>query len=208
MDTSHNSMLGELAGDAAMERADFLVQATDQFRKFLDANRERIEELGGLTLIDEEPDYLSIAPDLTFRSRSRIEDPDTGEWVSETEVIETPAEIVELYNPADLYAAFGEAAKEAAGFAAEPTATDDLLDTAGIAPEETFGLNDDEAYARAADDWAAAQGETSTPTPKRARRSASTTSRSSSRSAASAARRASSSSSRRPCNGSPRGSAT
>jgi len=72
MDTSRNSMLGELAGDAAMERADFLVQATDQFRKFLEANRDRIEELGGLTLIDEEPDYLSIAPDLTFRSRTRF----------------------------------------------------------------------------------------------------------------------------------------
>ena len=157
MDTSRNSMLGELAGDAAMERADFLVQATDQFRKFLEANRARIEELGGLTLIDEEPDYLSIAPDLTFRSRTRFEDPDTGEWVSETEVIETPAEIIELYNPADLYASFGEAAKEAAGLEGEPTATDELLDTAGIAPEETFGLSDDEAYARAADDWAAAQ---------------------------------------------------
>jgi hypothetical protein len=157
MDTSRNSMLGELAGDAAMERADFLVQATDQFRKFLEANRARIEELGGLTLIDEEPDYLSIAPDLTFRSRTRFEDPDTGEWVSETEVIETPAEIIELYNPADLYASFGEAAKEAAGVEGEPTATDELLDTAGIAPEDTFGLSDDEAYARAADDWAAAQ---------------------------------------------------
>jgi hypothetical protein len=157
MDTSRNSMLGELAGDAAMERADFLVQATDQFRKFLEANRARIEELGGLTLIDEEPDYLSIAPDLTFRSRTRFEDPDTGEWVSETEVMESPAGIIELCIPADLYASVGEAAKEAAGVEGEPTATDELLDTAGIAPEDTFGLSDDEAYARAADDWAAAQ---------------------------------------------------
>ena len=31
-----------------------------------------------MTLIDEEPDYLSIAPDLTFRSRSRYLDEDTG----------------------------------------------------------------------------------------------------------------------------------
>ena len=71
--------------------------------------------LGGLTLIDEEPDYLSIAPDLTFRSRSRYLDDVTGEWVSETEVIESASELVELYNPADIYAAFAEAAREAAG---------------------------------------------------------------------------------------------
>ena len=85
---SHNDLLGELAGDAALERSDFLVQSTEQLRKFLDRHRERIATIGGLTLIDEEPDYLSIAPDLTFRSRSRYLDDVTGEWVSETEVIE------------------------------------------------------------------------------------------------------------------------
>ena len=67
------------------------------------------------------PDYLAIAPDLTFRSRSRYLDDATGEWVSETEVIETAAELIELYNPADLYTAFAEAAREAAGLEAEPT---------------------------------------------------------------------------------------
>ena len=84
----HNDLLGELAADAALERSDFLVQSTEQLRKFLDRHRERIAAIGGLTLIDEEPDYLSIAPDLTFRSRSRYLDDTTGEWVSETEVIE------------------------------------------------------------------------------------------------------------------------
>ena len=84
-----NDLLGEIAADAALERSDFLVQATEQLRKFLDANKERIAELGGLALIDEDPDYLSIAPDLTFRSRTRYLDDLTGEWVSETEVIET-----------------------------------------------------------------------------------------------------------------------
>ena len=159
MATGRNDLLGELAADAALERTDFLVQATEQFRKFLDANRDRIVELGGLTLIDDDPDYLSIAPDLTFRSRSRFEDPDTGEWVSETEVIETAAELVELYNPADIYQAFAEAAREAAGLGEEPTATDELLDVAGIGPDETFqgGLSAADAYAGAADDWAAAR---------------------------------------------------
>ena len=68
-----------------------------------------------MALIDEEPDYLSIAPDLTFRSRTRFQDEDTGEWISETEVIESAAELVELYNPSDVFAAFAEAAREAAG---------------------------------------------------------------------------------------------
>jgi hypothetical protein len=157
MDVSRNSMLGELASDAASERSDFLFQATEQLGKFIDRNRSRVADLGGLTLIDEDPDYLSIAPDSSFRVRSRFEDPDTGEWVTETEVVESAAELVELYNPAEVYTAFAEAAREAAGLEPQPTAADELLDTAGIAPEETFVLGDDAAYAGAADDWAAGQ---------------------------------------------------
>jgi hypothetical protein len=159
MDVGRNDMLSELANDAALERGDFVVQATEQLRKFLDRNRDRISQLGGLTLIDEDPDYLSIAPDCTFRVRSRYEDPDTGEWVSDTEIVDTPSELIELYNPAEVYQAFAEAAREAAGFSAEPTATDDLLATAGISPEETFDLADqgEDAYAGAADSWAAGQ---------------------------------------------------
>jgi hypothetical protein len=155
MERSRTDLLGELAADAALERSDFLIQATEQFRRFLDANGDRIRELGGLTLIDDEPDYLSIAPDLTFRSRSRYLDDDTGEWVSETEVIESAAELVELYNPADLFQSFAESAREAAGLGGEPTAADDLMDTAGIAPDETVGINGADAYAGAADAWAA-----------------------------------------------------
>jgi hypothetical protein len=153
---SHNDLLGELAGDAALERADFIRQAAEQLHKFLDHHRDRIASIGGLTLIDEEPDYLSIAPDLTFRSRSRYLDDTTGEWVSETEVIESASELVELYNPADVYAAFAEAAREAAGMPPEPTAEGDLYETAGIAPDETVSLGED-PYAAAADSWAAGQ---------------------------------------------------
>jgi hypothetical protein len=156
MDVGRNDMLGELANDAALERGDFVVQATEQLRKFLERNKDRIESLGGLTLIDEDPDYLSVAPDGTFRVRSRFEDPDTGEWVSDTEIIDTPSELIELYNPAEIFQAFAEAAREAAGFQAEPTATDDLLGAAGIAPDETFSLaKDEDGYAGAADEWAA-----------------------------------------------------
>ena len=153
---SHNDLLGEIAADAALERSDFIVQSTDQLRRFLDHHRDRIAVLGGLTLIDEEPDYLSIAPDLTFRSRSRYLDDITGEWVSETEVLESASELVELYNPADIYAAFAEAAREAAGMAPEPTAEGDLMDAAGISPAETMALGED-PYAAAADSWAAGQ---------------------------------------------------
>jgi hypothetical protein len=156
MDTSRNDLLGEIAADAALERSDFLVQATEQLRRFLEANKGRIAELGGLTLIDEDPDYLSIAPDLTFRSRTRFVDELTGEWTAETEVIESASELVELYNPADIYAAFAEAARDAAGFGEEPTATPDMLEAAGIGLDEAVSTGPD-PYAAAADDWAAAQ---------------------------------------------------
>src|SRR3954464_10686382 len=159
MDTSRNDLLGEIAGDAALERSDFLVRATDQLRKFLDANRERISEIGGLVLIDDDPDYLSIAPDLSFRSRTRFLDDLTGDWTSETEVIESAAELVELYNPADLYSAFGEAAREGAGLAAEPTAEGELLDGAGIGVDEGVTVGTHDPYAAAADEWAATQPE-------------------------------------------------
>jgi hypothetical protein len=156
MDTGRNDLLGEIASDAALERSDFLVQSTEQLRRFLDRHKERIAAFGGLTLIDEEPDYLSIAPDLSFRSRSRFQDEVSGEWVSETEVIESASELVELYNPADLFAAFSEAAKEAAGYGSEPTASEDVLEAAGIGPDETIALGED-PYAAAADSWAAGQ---------------------------------------------------
>jgi hypothetical protein len=155
MDTSRNDLLGEIAADAALERSDFLVRSTEQLHKFLNANKSRIAELGGLTLIDEDPDYLAIAPDLTFRSRTRFIDDLTGDWTSETEVIESAGELVELYNPADIYTAFAEAAREAAGLAAEPTATPDMLESAGISVEETAPTGAD-PYAAAADEWAAA----------------------------------------------------
>ncbi|MEX1169352.1 MAG: hypothetical protein WEE50_04335 [Chloroflexota bacterium] len=153
---SHSDLLGELAGDAALERADFIRQSAEQLHRFLDHHRDRVASIGGLTLIDEEPDYLSVAPDLTFRSRSRYLDDTTGEWVSETEVIESASELVELYNPADIYAAFAEAAREAAGMPPEPTAEGDLYETAGIAPDEAVSLGED-PYAAAADSWAAGQ---------------------------------------------------
>lgn len=153
---ARGGMLGEIASDAGIERSTFLTDAADQLTRFLDANKSRIKELGGMVLIDDDPDYLSVAPDGSFRSRSRYQDEATSQWVSETEVIDTAAELVELYNPADIYAAFAEAARAEAGLASEPTGAEDLFATAGIAPSETVGTPID-PYAEAADDWAAAQ---------------------------------------------------
>ena len=144
MDDTRSAILGEIAAEAGLERASFLNDAATQFMRFLETNRSRIAELGGLVLIDEDPDYLSIAPDGTFRSRSRYQDETTGEWVSDTEVIESGAELIELYNPAELYAAFAEAAREQAGLPEQPTAADDLLETAGISVSESIGLADEE----------------------------------------------------------------
>ena len=129
MDVSRNDMLGELANDAALERTDFLVQATEQLAKFLDRHRERVAALGGLTLIDDDPDYLSIAPDMTFRVRSAVRGPGHGRvgrarprswrrprssWSSTTRPRSTPPSPRPPARPP--------------GLAAEPTAADDLLD--------------------------------------------------------------------------------
>jgi hypothetical protein len=151
MDDSRSAILGEIAAEAGLERASFLTDAATQFVRFLDANRTRIADLGGLVLIDEDPDYLSVAPDGTFRSRSRYQDEATGEWVSDTEVIESGAELIELYNPAELYAAFADAAREQAGLPEQPTAADDLLETAGIPMTDSVTLGVDEEEDE--DDW-------------------------------------------------------
>ncbi len=155
---ARGGMLGEIASEAGIERSTFLMDAGEQLTKFLDANKSRIRDIGGMVLIDDDPDYLAVAPDGTFRSRSRYQDEATGQWVSETEVIDTAAERVELYNPADIYAAFAEAARSEAGLAEEPTAAEDLFETAGIAPSETVGTPVN-PYAEMAEDWAAGQVE-------------------------------------------------
>jgi hypothetical protein len=152
MDARLNPLLGEIASQAAIERTSFLLDSTRQLDEFLDAQQGRITELGGMVLIDEEPDYLAVSADGTFQSRTRYRDEKTGEWVSETETIESAAELVELYNPAEIYAAFGEAARKAAGLPPEPTGEAELVEAAGIAPSEG-GL----PYAGAADAWAAGQ---------------------------------------------------
>ena len=159
MDRTRIDLLSALARDASLERSDYLVRAADQFQRFLEANAHTIKEIGGLTLIDEDPDYLAIAPDLSFRSRSRYLDDVTGEWHSETEVLESASEIVELYSPAELYTAFTEASRAAAGLEVDAGDDDGEDDADGAEAVPAAAGSPGDPYAAAADSWAATQDE-------------------------------------------------
>jgi hypothetical protein len=150
MDARRAALLSDIGRDAEIERSDFLVRAGQQLDRFMSANAGRIRELGGLTLIDDDPDYLAVNPDGTFRSRARVFDERTNEWLSETETIETAGELVELYNPADILQAFADA-QDGRGSAEE----------AGEEPGEDGGDGNEpgkaDPWSGAADWWAAGQ---------------------------------------------------
>lgn len=157
METRRNALLADLARDADIERSDFLVRAGEQLDRFMSQHAGRIRQLGGLVLIDEDPDYLAVAPDGTFRSRSRVFDDATGQWLAETEVIETAAELAEIYNPADILQAFADAEAADAG-ALDETVEDDEADEGSAGGESGKAKKPgDAAYAAAADQWAAGQ---------------------------------------------------
>jgi hypothetical protein len=108
--------LRELAQEAELERRDFLYEATEQLRRFVDANRERLREIGPIKLVDDDQDYLLFHPvDETWTTRLTYQDPADNEWYDEEQVVESYAEIAELYNPADIFAWFLEAARDPAG---------------------------------------------------------------------------------------------
>ncbi len=151
MEGRRNALLADMARDAEIERTDFLARAGEQLDRFIRSHEGRIRQLGGIVLIDEDPDYLAATPDGTFRSRSRVYDEGRGEWITETEVIETAAELVELYNPADILQAFSDARAEDAGI-------DDGTGPADSSDTEAAPVAED-AYAGAADQWAAGQPE-------------------------------------------------
>jgi hypothetical protein len=105
--------LRELAGEAELERRDFLYEATEQLRRFFDAQRERLREIGPIKLVDDEQDYLVYHPvDETWTTRLTYQDPADNEWYDEEQVVDAFSEIVELYNPADIYAWLLEATRD------------------------------------------------------------------------------------------------
>ena len=152
MEGRRNALLADMARDADIERTDFLARSGEQLERFMAAHEGRIRQLGGIVLIDDNEEYLAVTADGSFRSRSKVYDESRSEWISETETIETAAELVEIYNPADILQAFADAEAEDAG-----------LDAAGAADigegdaDGTGGAED--PYAEAADQWAAGQPE-------------------------------------------------
>lgn len=106
--------LRELAAEAELERRDFLYEATEQLRRFLDANRERLREIGPIKLVDDDQDYLLYHPvDETWTTRLTYQDPADNEWYDQEQLVDTIGELVELYNPADIFAWLIEAARDA-----------------------------------------------------------------------------------------------
>jgi len=107
--------LRELAAEAELERRDFVYEATEQLRRFLDANRERLREMGPVRLVDDDQDFLAYDPvSETWTTRLTYQDPADSEWYDEEQTVEAVSEIVELYNPADIFAWFIAAAKDPA----------------------------------------------------------------------------------------------
>ena len=108
--------LRELAADAELERRDFLYEATEQLRRFLDANKERLREIGPIKLVDDEQDYLLYHPvDETWTTRLTYQDPADEQWYDQEQTVDTITELVELYNPADIFSWLIEAARDAPG---------------------------------------------------------------------------------------------
>jgi len=106
--------LRELSSEAELERRDFLYEATEQLRRFLDTNRERLREIGPIKLVDNEQDYLLYHPvDETWTTRLTYQDPADSEWYDQQQLVDTISELIELYNPADIYAWLIEAARDA-----------------------------------------------------------------------------------------------
>jgi hypothetical protein len=108
--------LREMAAEAELERRDFLYEATEQLRRFLDANRERLREIGPIKLADDDQDYLLYHPvDETWTTRLTYQDPADAEWYDQEQIVDTISELIELYNPADIFAWLIEASRDAPG---------------------------------------------------------------------------------------------
>lgn len=107
------SALRELAGEAELERRDFVYEATEQLRRFLDVNRERLLEIGPIKLVDDEQDYLLFNPvEDVWTTRLTYQDPADNEWYDEEQTVDAVSEVVELYNLADILSWFMEAARD------------------------------------------------------------------------------------------------
>ena len=143
--------LRELAGEAELERRDFLYEATEQLRRFLEANRERLREIGPIKLVDDDQDYLLYHPvDQTWTTRLTYQDPADSEWYDQEQIVDTISELVELYNPADIFAWLIEASRDAPGHlvaADELAREEELVEAEGDDWETTLPTSQQETLA-------------------------------------------------------------
>jgi hypothetical protein len=131
--------LRQLAEEAELERRDFLYESTEQLRRFLDANQKRLIEIGSIVLVDDEQDHLVYHPaDQTWTTRLTYQDPADNEWYDEEQVVEAVSEVIELYNPADIFAWLIDAARDPAGHLvpADELERDDLVAPDAVEAEE------------------------------------------------------------------------
>jgi len=135
--------LRELAVEAELERRDFLYEATEQLRRFLDQNRERLREVGPIKLVDNEQDYLLYHPvDQTWTTRLTYQDPADNEWYDQEQLVDTVSELIELYNPADIFSWLIEAARDAPAHlvSADELAKEEVLVAGAVADDWEAGL--------------------------------------------------------------------
>ncbi|MCA1568723.1 MAG: hypothetical protein LC798_00050 [Chloroflexi bacterium] len=135
--------LRELAAEAELERRDFLYEATEQLRRFLDQNRERLREVGPIKLVDNEQDYLLYHPvDQTWTTRLTYQDPADNEWYDQEQLVDTISELIELYNPADIFSWLIEAARDAPAHlvSADELAKEEELVAGAVADDWEAGL--------------------------------------------------------------------
>ena len=106
--------LRELAADAELERGDFLYEATEQLRRFLDANRSAFARS-----VRSSSSTTSRTTCSTTRStrRGRRGSPTrtrpTASGTTRSRCVDSIGELIELYNPADIFAWLIEAARDA-----------------------------------------------------------------------------------------------
>ena len=144
--------------DAALERSDFLVQSTRAAAQVprppqgahRGARRPDAHRRGARLPLDRAgPHVPQPQPLPTTRP------PASGS--ARPRSSRRASELVELYNPADIYAAFAEAAREAAGMRAEPTGRGrPHRRRRHLAGRDRRAVGED-PYAAAADSWAAGQ---------------------------------------------------
>jgi hypothetical protein len=66
--------------------------------------------------VDDDQDYLLYHPiDETWTTRLTYQDPADNEWYDQEQLVDTISELVELYNPADIFSWLMEAARDAPG---------------------------------------------------------------------------------------------